>query len=220
MNNQEKLLNTFNFMEKSQQEVIFPYEIEKLGIKISVFKNVFSPKYFGDAEYFVPTLLSIFGPSIKRSKFLEIGAGTGLIAIKIAQAGASVTATDINPDAIKNTQFNVDKNKLSKKVTVKYGDIFGAVPGQKFDIIFWNVPFGYWDESAKDNPDISNIKELAKAGFDPKYQYLSRYLKEGFDYLNPSGRLLVGFGPDCGQEGIMDDIAAGLKLKKVILREG
>jgi len=219
IDNKEKLLNTFNVLEKSQQEAVFPYEIEKLGVKISVFKNVFSPKYFIDADYFVENLLNIDGLNIKGSRFLEIGTGTGLIAIKMAQAGAIVTATDINPDAVQNAQFNVDKNNLSQTITVRQGDIFDAVPGEKFDIIFWNIPFGYWDESAKDNPDISNMKNLAKAAFDPKYKHLSRYLKEGFDYLNVGEGLLVGFGPGGGQEDLMDDIAAGLGLEKVILKE-
>ena len=219
MNNSEKLLNTFNVLEKSQQEAAFPYEVEKLGIKISVFENVFSPKYFIDADYFVENLLNIDGLNIKGSKFLEIGTGTGIIAIKMAQAGAKVTATDINPDAVKNAEFNVNKINMSQMVTIKYGDIFGAVPGERFDIIFWNVPFGYWDESAKDNPDIGNMKDLAKAAFDPGYEHLSRYLKQGFDYLNPGGRLLVGYGPGGGQEDLMDDIAAGLGLEKTILKE-
>ena len=71
-------------LEVSQKGMSFPYEVEKSGIKISVFKNVFSPFFFGDSEYFADNLFSIPGLNVKEKNILEIGTGTGLIALKFA----------------------------------------------------------------------------------------------------------------------------------------
>ena len=46
------------------------------------------------------------------NKVLEVGTGSGLIALHCAKAGADVTATDISPLAIKNIRMNALKNKL------------------------------------------------------------------------------------------------------------
>ena len=70
---------------------------------------------------------------------LELGAGSGLIAIHVAKKGALVTATDINPVALEYLK----KNSILNKVTVKVirSDLFADIPNQSFDIIAINPPY-------------------------------------------------------------------------------
>ncbi len=52
---------------------------------------------------------------------LEIGCGTGIISIHLAQRGHQVTAIDLNPKAIQATIFNAKNNNVN--IEVLEGDL-------------------------------------------------------------------------------------------------
>lgn len=212
----QKLDHIKALLDNSQQFDGETYCVIKSGIKIDVFKNVFSPSYFDDSEYFANNIQSVRGLDV-----LEIGTGTGLIAIKLAIENAQkVVATDVNPDAVNNARHNVLKHNLQSKVDIRQGYIFQPVKGEKFDLIFWNIPFGYVDTDLKTEIGLCHrISELEKSVFNPYYNFLHDYLNEGFDYLKSNGKLLLGFSPTIGREDILDDIIKDLDLKKKIIKE-
>jgi release factor glutamine methyltransferase len=158
-----------------------PYSINIEGIQIDILPNVFSPAYFNDSIWFAKIIQKIVG----KESLLEIGTGTGIIALFAGLNGAKVTATDINPDAIKNANLNFKKHNL--KIKTYYGDLFDPLPsGIKFDFIFWNHPF-----NRGDNP---NEEILLRAGFDYRYKSLEKYFAQAHRYLNPGGKPLLGTG--------------------------
>lgn len=158
-----------------------PYEIEVNGLKITVFPNVFSPKYFVDSSWFAKELPLI----VEKNSLLEIGTGTGIISLSCALKGADVTFTDLNEDAIKNAKYNFEKHKL--KFENYEGDIYEAIPKEKkYDFIFWAHPF---NKGTNPNEDI-----LLKAGFDFNYESLEKYISETENHLSNNGRLLLGTG--------------------------
>ena len=158
-----------------------PYSINVSGVKIRIFPNVFSPAYYTDSEWFAKTVTKIVG----KNSLLEIGTGTGIIALFVGLNGAEVTVTDINPDAIKNAIYNFDEHEISIKTFC--GNMFEPLPPDiKFDFIFWNHPF-----NKGENP---HEEILLKAGFDYKYKDLERYFAEAHEHLNSNGRLLLGTG--------------------------
>jgi release factor glutamine methyltransferase len=211
-----KLKFILQLLDNSQQIDNTQYTVVKSGIEIDVFKNVFSPGYFDDSEYFANNLQSVSDLNI-----LEIGTGTGLIALKFAMNRANkVVATDVNPAAVNNARHNVLKHNLQSKVDVRHGYIFQPVKGEKFDLIFWNIPFGYVDADLKTEIGLCHrISELEKSVFNPYYNFLHDYLNEGFDYLNANGKLQLGFSPTIGREDILDDIIEDLDLEKHIIKE-
>jgi release factor glutamine methyltransferase len=77
--------------------------------------------------------------SLENKKLLELGAGSGLISIYAAQHGAVVTATDINPTAVKYLYDNCEANNV--RATILESDLFDRVPEQVFDIIAINPPY-------------------------------------------------------------------------------
>jgi len=170
----------FAINEKIKEEKS-PYEIKMSGIDIAVLPNVFSPKYFNDSLYFAQRVRKI----VKQKSLLEIGTGTGIIALFSALNGAKVVATDINPIAIKNAKLNFKKHKA--KGSIRMGNIYDPIKdSEKFDYIFWNHPFNNWDKP------VRNI--LQRAGFDYKYGGLEEYITKARKHLLPGGRLLVGTG--------------------------
>lgn len=201
---------TLKVLDQSQKNETFPYMIKKCGMEITVYQNVFSPKYFPDSEWAAIAILNQFDVTGKR--ILEIGAGTGLVACALAKNGANLTATDINPFAIENIKFNANHNHLA--IDVRAGDLFNPVKGEQFDIIFWNIPF------SKNEFSTSNIDEiLLKACFSPDYTNFWNFIRDGFDYLAPNGHLLMGYSPGIGTDEELDKIITDLNLTKMVLSD-
>ena len=157
-----------------------PYHALVNNLSIVVFPDVFSPAYFTDSTWFAKIIPQIVG----KRRFLEIGTGTGIIALSAALAGASVVATDINPEAIRNAQENFAKYGVD--IPLYNADIYQVLPQEKFDVIFWNHPF---------NKAMQPVETmLLRAGFDYNYQGLERYIQGAREYLTEEGVLLLGTG--------------------------
>lgn len=197
----------------ASQNDTFPYETEVLGVPIVVLADVFSPRYIVGAEPF--TRMLNFQPGID---FLEIGPGTGAIALHAALAGARrVVAVDINPAAVANTEANIDRHGVGDRMEVREGDVFGPVrPGETFDLIFWNVPFGYVE------PDSVDLTALRRSTLDPGYEATRRYIHQGRRHLRPGGRLVLGFSTVIGRLELVERIAAevGLEARITAREEG
>ena len=106
------------------------------GLDLQVFPGVFHPKYFGSSSILAGF---ISGLALNGKSFLEVGCGSGVVALCAARAGAEVTAVDINPDAVRCTIANAERNNLHVNACV--GDLFSAVNNRQFDVIVWNPPF-------------------------------------------------------------------------------
>ncbi|MFF1357514.1 HemK2/MTQ2 family protein methyltransferase [Streptomyces sp. NPDC058297] len=70
---------------------------------------------------------------------LDLGTGSGALAIQAARMGARVTAVDISWRAVWAARLNA---RLSRHhVTVRRGDLASALQGRSFDIIVSNPPY-------------------------------------------------------------------------------
>lgn len=79
-------------------------------------------------------------PSLDGMRVIDIGTGTGVIAIKSVLRGAKeVIATDISDVAVENAIANVKKNNVGDKVKVVKTSLLNGIEG-KFDFIFANIP--------------------------------------------------------------------------------
>lgn len=76
-------------------------------------------------------------------RMLDIGTGTGLIALMLAQRcpQASITAIDIDTDAVGQAQENVLLSPWSDRVDVKLQDICKYLTDKHFDTIVSNPPY-------------------------------------------------------------------------------
>ena len=198
---------TYKILKESSAEAR-KYVIEISGKKFVVFPNVFSPKYFKDTKFFVDNLLIRSGES-----FLEIGSGIGVISIFALMKGASnVVATDINPDAVKNTKENVKIHKLSKKIKVLQGDLFLPLKSsEKFDIIFWNTPFGFVKKE--------KLSLMEKSVFDTTYKDIRKFIKGSKKHLKENGKLLIGFSSTVGKFDLLKEILDKNNFKFKIIAE-
>jgi release factor glutamine methyltransferase len=113
---------------------------------------------------------------------LEMGTGTGLIAIHAAKLGAKVTAADINPHAVECARRNAAKNNV--RLDVVRSDLFEKIHGS-FDIIAFNPP--YLPAETKSTAWI----EKAWSGGEEGGEVAIRFLQDAWKHLNPGGRIYM-----------------------------
>jgi release factor glutamine methyltransferase len=107
--------------------------IEYNGITIYTHEEVYEPAE--DTFLFAENL-----DLNRRDEVLEIGTGTGLIAISASKNSRRVIATDINKAAIKCALKNLVTNQ-SYNVELREGNLFEPVEDEKFDVVLFNTPY-------------------------------------------------------------------------------
>ncbi|MGC4059299.1 MAG: methyltransferase [Chitinophagaceae bacterium] len=74
---------------------------------------------------------------------LDIGAGTGLLAMMIAQRSTECVcdAIEINPQAAAQATENVNSSQFAPRINVHCADAEQWIPDRKYDLIICNPPF-------------------------------------------------------------------------------
>ena len=110
---------------------------------INVPPTVYPPRE--DTDLMARAIVNL-GPG-KGRKCLEIGCGSGILSVLASRQGWKVTACDINPFAVacakglakeNFSEINVNEGGPSPKVD---GDVSQWTNGNKFDFVFWNLPY-------------------------------------------------------------------------------
>jgi predicted RNA methylase len=156
---------------------------------VAVFQSVFwEPKDTENLRALIRKSAVVEGKTV-----LEIGTGTGLIALCCLKAGAKrVVATDINPAAVANARYNAKLLGVADRLDVRRVplDNAGAYsvirPSEQFDLIISNPPWELTDRPPK------RIAEFAL--FDPKFELMRTMLLGHKDRLRPNGKLLLVYG--------------------------
>mgnify|MGYP003126215003 CR=1 FL=1 len=132
-------------------------------------------------------------------RILDIGTGSGAIAIAIAKnlKDVEVVAVDVSLAALDIARWNVEKQKLSDRITLMQSDLFEALQADaKFDVICSNPP--YISQSEYDSlPDTVRNHEprgALLAGQDGT-EIISRILADAPAHLFPGGRLVLEYSP-------------------------
>lgn len=97
-------------------------------------------------------LLGAWAPIEHCTSILDIGTGTGLLAIMAAQRNpsAAITAIDINEDATMQARENAARSPWKERINIFTADVREYAPKILFDAIICNPPF--FTRSLK-NPD-------------------------------------------------------------------
>ncbi|MFF0294305.1 methyltransferase domain-containing protein [Kitasatospora sp. NPDC004614] len=166
-------------------------------------------------------LLGLAGPAAAaRGSLLEIGCGTGLIAVSGAVAGCErVVASDINPAAVENAQLNAGRHGVAHKVRTVHSDLFdGLDPDERFDTVFWSSNYVMAPESYR----YQHMHE--RAYVDAGYAAHRRFLAEAWRRTTPNGSVLLHFstrGDLMALMGIAYECGRALRiLRTVPVQEG
>ena len=89
-------------------------------------------------------LLGAWADIENANSILDIGTGTGLIALMLAQrCDAKITAIEIDKDAFLQAHENIENSKWKNKISIENISLqeFAKPENQKFDLIVCNPPF-------------------------------------------------------------------------------
>jgi release factor glutamine methyltransferase len=174
-------------------------EFSLRGREWDLLGTVFAPLHAGTTEIVLDLLgLSDSGHHPWRGSFLEVGCGTGVVAVTAALAGCErVVGCDINAEAVTNTALNARRHGVADRVLAVHSDLFEALPaGQRFDTIVWSSPYVRAPE------DYRFVTPLERAYVDPGYEAHRRYVDEAPSRLTAGGRALLHFSSRGDADGL------------------
>jgi release factor glutamine methyltransferase len=128
-------------------------------------------------------------------QILDVGTGSGVIALTLAAAlpSAKITAVDISPEALTLARENAARLDLSGRVEFLQSDLFGALAGP-FDLIVANLPYIPADEIATLSREVQRDPRLALDGGPKGTEMIERLIDEARPRLAPGGRLALEIG--------------------------
>ncbi|MFF4957058.1 HemK2/MTQ2 family protein methyltransferase [Streptomyces sp. NPDC001222] len=127
------------------------------------------------------------------AEVLDLGTGTGALALTAARLGAQVTAVDISWRAVFVTRVNALLSR--QNISVRRGDLTSAVPGRSFDLVVSNPP--YVPSPCRAVP--RGAARAWDAGWDGR-MVLDRICDAATTLLRPQGVLLMVQSALCGVE--------------------
>ena len=180
-------------------------EAEFYGLPFHVNRDVLIPR--PETEHLVEKVMALAAEFV-RPKIVDVGTGSGAIAVAMAHAlpFAEITATDISADALAVAKANAARNGVADRVRFFKGDLLEAVAGEHFDIVISNPP--YVPESDRTTLDVEvRDYEPAQALFagEDGLQIYRRLIPAAFDALVPGGYLAleIGYGQRAGIEALL-----------------
>jgi HemK-related putative methylase len=147
----------------------------------------------------VPEMFFAYACLFKGKRVIDIGTGTGILAMIAAKTGAEdVVAVDINPNAVSCVQNNIKANKLEHVISkVICTDLFDGI-NDTFDVILFNAPW------IKGKP--KNAYETAI--YDPNFTVINRFFQQAGAHLENEGVILLQYS-DISQangDGSLDNL--------------
>ncbi len=128
---------------------------------------------------------------IRPERILDIGAGTGLLSLMLAQKSkAQIDAVEINENSFFQTKENFNESQWSNKLQVFHCDIRNWSSNQKYDLIISNPPF--FENDLKSSDQNKNLaKHHDGLTFAELLSSFSKYLNKGghFAVLLPFHRI-------------------------------
>jgi release factor glutamine methyltransferase len=125
--------------------------------------------------------------NVKKTDFvLDLGTGSGILAILAAQKAQCVFSMDINPFAIRCAKGNAKLNNLAEKMVFLQADLFSVFHDVKFDLVLFNAPYLPSDEEEE-----KSWITRAWAGGASGRQVIDRFIVDVSSFLAADGRVLL-----------------------------
>lgn len=169
-------------------------ETEFHGLKLKVDRRALIPR--PETELLVE-FVALVGVALAPTKILDLGTGSGAIALALAQVfpAAAITAVDLSEDALSLARENAAAAGVAARVTFLTSDWFAAVPAEKFEIIVANPPYLSAEETAQTAPEVRGFEPVAAlTAAEDGLSNLARIVREAPRFLAPDGLLALETG--------------------------
>lgn len=157
------------------------------GITIPVLRNKIHPYYgtyfptrFEHLELFDNWLKRYEGP---KKTAIDVGFGSGVLSLQMVKHGfQKVFGTDTNPNAVIGLTEAMGETKLSRKIELDFGSLFGKWKNPT-ELIVFNPPW---------LPETRNVENLDEAIYYNKTLFLD-FFEAAKQMLLPDGKLVLIF---------------------------
>jgi len=134
-------------------------------------------------------------------KILDLGTGSGVIAISLAKEiqNATLVASDISFEALTLAKDNARHHNLNSRIAFCQGDLWQPFSHTSFsfDMIISNPPYIPSEAFKALPPEVRNYEpRIALDGHENGMYFIERIIKESEMYLKPGGWLLIEMDPD------------------------
>jgi release factor glutamine methyltransferase len=170
---------------------------EFYGIQFRVDKRVLVPR--PDTESLVEVAIERTRPRNAHGRALDLCTGSGCVAIAFAKhrPGWIVTGVDISADALSVAEDNALRVGTILSLAWVHGDLFDALPKQRFDLITANPPYVPSSICLTLDPVVRNFEpQLALDGGIDGLDVSTRIVNEAPEWLEPGGVLAIEIGHD------------------------
>jgi len=143
------------------------------------------------------------------SRIIDVGTGSGVIALSLAAAfpEATVTATDISEDALALARENAERLGLTNRVEFSTGDLLTGdsliYVTHVYDLIVANLPYVAAADRATLSREVRHDPEVALYGGERGDEIVRKLIETAPSKLKPGGWLALEVGL-----GQADDLAA------------
>ncbi|EGN76417.1 protein-(glutamine-N5) methyltransferase, release factor-specific [Idiomarina sp. A28L] len=148
-----------------------------------------------DTEILVEAALELV--TKPNAKVLELGTGSGAIALALASEKANwqITAVDVVPAAVELAKKNVLRHKLTQ-VRVVLSSWFSNVSAQEFDLIVSNPPYIDGSDAHLQQGDVRFEPQSALVAAENGLADLRHIITAAVGYLTPGGWLALEHGAE------------------------
>ena len=128
---------------------------------------------------------------------LDVGTGSGVIAISLARAlpTTKVSACDLSTDALTLAQENAARHQLEERMVFLHSDLLAAV-SETFSVIVANLPYIPTDDIPSLSREVQKDPLTALDGGPDGLVLVKRLIDEARSRLTPSGLLALEIGHD------------------------
>ena len=207
---------------------------EFFGIDFEVNADTLIPR--PDTETLVLELLDLARELPAATSILDIGTGSGCIAVSIATGlrSAQLTATDISPAALAVAVANATTHEVADRITFLEGNLLEPLDSHaRFDFIVSNPPYVTTDEIDQLALDIRDHEpHTALDGGRDGLDLIRQLITSVPGHLAPGGTLLceispeqadavkalLGEQPAFGTPRLVEDLAGGARVVVVSLQ--
>ena len=191
----EELLKIENAISLRLEHIPLAYIFGKTnfyGYDFVVSKDVLIPRL--DTEILVERLIKDINSNEKKLSVLDIGTGSGAIAIAIKkETNANVCAVDVSKNALEIAKQNAKQNEV--EVEFVLSNLFENLSGRKFDIIVSNPPYIESDIIKNlDKEVVENEPILALDGGEDGLDFYRKIVNDAPKFLNKGGMLYFEIG--------------------------
>jgi len=189
-------------------------EVMFFGLSFRVRPTALIPR--PETEELVELALDVI-PRDQPSRVLDLGTGSGVIAICLAKYApvADVVATDVSPDALVLAKENASRLGVLERIRFVQSDWFAGLDGT-FDVIVSNPPYIDMEDLPALQREVRDHEpRIALDGGESGLASITALARNACEHMVPGGKLLLEIG-GTQAEAVTDMLVEiGLKIGEV-----